>query len=336
MRESKALKLAFKAAAVEQPASADTLVPKGAVPSKKKQLFTQDKAETNKVPVDEDGSSGATFTIGANLKPEQEEALVKFLHANKEVFAWESDQLAGQHQKICLHPLPPPPSSSQGSAHTPPRPTSLPPRHRPTSLHRAAPPLSSQWRRPTSLHRAAPPPPSLVPSLHLPPSCRTTAPPPCRCPTSHHHAVASPPTTVPHHHLPSCIVAPLPTTAPHPPPRATTPPPTTTPHQELPPPRRPPRPPRRIRAAPAIPRPTDDGSELLLYMPPPNPMLFISMYPPDPVSPRPFRWLGSWWGWARSSTAINGDPFRPGYMASGSGWASFSSFLYWSRSMELV
>ena len=44
--------------------------PKGAAPAKKKQLFTQDKAETKQIPVDEDGSTNATFTIGANLEPE--------------------------------------------------------------------------------------------------------------------------------------------------------------------------------------------------------------------------------------------------------------------------
>ena len=60
----------------------ETPEPKWAAPAKKKQLFTQDKAETKHVPVDEYGSSGATFTIGANLEPEQEEALVKFLRAN--------------------------------------------------------------------------------------------------------------------------------------------------------------------------------------------------------------------------------------------------------------
>ena len=54
-------------------------------------MFTQDRAETKQVPVEEDGSSGATFTIGTNLDPELEEALVKFLRANKEVFSWEPD-----------------------------------------------------------------------------------------------------------------------------------------------------------------------------------------------------------------------------------------------------
>ena len=88
-----------------QPTSTDALEPKGAEPAKKKQLFTQDKAETKQVPVDEDGSTGATFTIGANLEPEQEEALVKFLRANKKVFAWEPDQLAGVPRDVIEHHL---------------------------------------------------------------------------------------------------------------------------------------------------------------------------------------------------------------------------------------
>ena len=68
-------------------------------------MFTQDKAETKQVPVDEDGSTNATFTIGANLEPEQEEALVGFLRANKKVFAWEPDQLAGIPRRIIKHHL---------------------------------------------------------------------------------------------------------------------------------------------------------------------------------------------------------------------------------------
>ena len=62
-------KLALKAAAAAQPTDTDTSNAKGAAPTKKKQFFTQDKAETKRVPVEEDGSSGATFTIGANLEP---------------------------------------------------------------------------------------------------------------------------------------------------------------------------------------------------------------------------------------------------------------------------
>ena len=100
-----ALKLAFKAAAVTQPADSDASEPKGAAPAKKKQLFIQDKAETKQVPVDEDGSTGATFTIGANLEPEQEEALVRFLRANKKVFAWEPSQLAGVSRDVIEHHL---------------------------------------------------------------------------------------------------------------------------------------------------------------------------------------------------------------------------------------
>ena len=90
-----ALKLALKVAAAAQPADADASKAKEAAPAKKKQLFTQDKAETKQVPVEEDGSSGATFTIGSDLDPNQEKALVKFLRSNKEVFAWEPKQLAG-------------------------------------------------------------------------------------------------------------------------------------------------------------------------------------------------------------------------------------------------
>ena len=70
------LKLAFKTAASARPADLETPEPKGAAPAKKKQLFTQDKAKTKQIPVDEYGSTNATFTIGANLEPEQEEALV--------------------------------------------------------------------------------------------------------------------------------------------------------------------------------------------------------------------------------------------------------------------
>ena len=75
------------------------------MPAKKKQLFTQDKAETKQVPVVEDGSTGATFSIGANLEPEQEEALVRFLRTNKKVFAWEPDQLAGVPREVIEHHL---------------------------------------------------------------------------------------------------------------------------------------------------------------------------------------------------------------------------------------
>ena len=64
------LKLTFKAAAAAQPADSDAPEPKGAASAKKKQLFTQDKAETKQILVDEDGSTDAAFTIGANLEPE--------------------------------------------------------------------------------------------------------------------------------------------------------------------------------------------------------------------------------------------------------------------------
>ena len=107
------LKLACRAAAAAYPADEAAPGAKGAAPAKKKQLFTQDRAETKQVPVEEDGSSGATFTIGANLDPDQEEALVKFLRANREVFAWEPKQLVGvprgvieHHLRVCPNVLP--------------------------------------------------------------------------------------------------------------------------------------------------------------------------------------------------------------------------------------
>ena len=99
------LKLAFKAAAVAQPTDSDASEPKGATPAKKKQLFTQDKEETKQVSINEDGSSGATFTIGAGLDPGQEEALVRFLHANKEIFAWEPNPLVGVPREVIQHHL---------------------------------------------------------------------------------------------------------------------------------------------------------------------------------------------------------------------------------------
>ena len=68
-------------------------------------MFTQDRPETKQVPVEEDGSSGATFTIGANLDPDQEKALVKFLRSNKEVFVWEPKQLAGVPRQVIEHHL---------------------------------------------------------------------------------------------------------------------------------------------------------------------------------------------------------------------------------------
>ena len=57
------------------------------------------------MPIEEDGSSRATFTISANLDPDQEEALVKFLRSNKEVFAWEPKQLAGVPREVIEHHL---------------------------------------------------------------------------------------------------------------------------------------------------------------------------------------------------------------------------------------
>ena len=57
------------------------------------------------MPVEEDGSLEATLTIGANLDHDQEEALVKFLRSNKDVFAWEPKQLEGVPREVIEHHL---------------------------------------------------------------------------------------------------------------------------------------------------------------------------------------------------------------------------------------
>ena len=91
----KALKLASRPQLRRAPTEEGAPEVLGAVPAKKKQLFSQDRAETKQVPIDKDGASGATFTIGANLAPDQENALVDFLRSNKPVFTWEPKDLAG-------------------------------------------------------------------------------------------------------------------------------------------------------------------------------------------------------------------------------------------------
>ncbi|XP_073367701.1 uncharacterized protein [Aegilops tauschii subsp. strangulata] len=103
-----ALKLAFKVAGPACPAGKTEPRVKGAAPTKKKQLFTQGQAKTKQIPVDEDGASGATFTISADLDPDPERALVDLLRENKEVFARQPQQLVGvprgvieHHRKVC-------------------------------------------------------------------------------------------------------------------------------------------------------------------------------------------------------------------------------------------
>jgi hypothetical protein len=100
-----ALKQAVKSVAAAQPGKEGAPEATGAAPTKKKQLFSQGRAETKQVPVDEDGRSGSTFTIGTGLPPDQEEALVCFLRANKEVFAWEAADLVGVPRGVIEHHL---------------------------------------------------------------------------------------------------------------------------------------------------------------------------------------------------------------------------------------
>ena len=100
-----AVKLAFKATAAPRPAEEGAPETPGDAPAEKKKMFSQDRAEMKQVPVDEDGGSGSTFTIGAGLPPDQEEALVRFLLANKDIFAWEPNQLVGVPREVIQHHL---------------------------------------------------------------------------------------------------------------------------------------------------------------------------------------------------------------------------------------
>ena len=109
-----ALKLAFRAAAAAQPGEEGAPEDPGAAPAKRKQLLSQDRAKTKQVSVDEDGALGDTFTIGASLPSDQEEALVSFWRKNKDVFAWETKDLfviprgrIEHHLRVCpnVHPV---------------------------------------------------------------------------------------------------------------------------------------------------------------------------------------------------------------------------------------
>ena len=64
-----ALMLASRAAAAAWPSKEGAPEAQGAAPAKKKQLFSQDRAETEQVQVDEDRVIGSTFTIGVGLSP---------------------------------------------------------------------------------------------------------------------------------------------------------------------------------------------------------------------------------------------------------------------------
>ena len=100
-----ALKLSFRATAAACPTDKAVSRTKGATPTKKKQLFTQGQAKTKQIPVDKDGAFRTTFTIGADLAPDQEKELVDFLRANREVFSWEPKQLAGVPTRVTEHHL---------------------------------------------------------------------------------------------------------------------------------------------------------------------------------------------------------------------------------------
>ena len=61
------LERAYKAAAASHPVDSDD-IDHPAAPPKKKQMFSQERAETKKISINADGT-GATLTIGAGLAP---------------------------------------------------------------------------------------------------------------------------------------------------------------------------------------------------------------------------------------------------------------------------
>ncbi|XP_073360136.1 uncharacterized protein [Aegilops tauschii subsp. strangulata] len=101
---ARALKLAYRAAATSRLDTEGTPGAPEAAPARKKHLFSKDHDETKKVPAD-DANSGPAFTIGAGLPPEQEQALVSFLRANKDVFTWKASDLVSVPREVIEHPL---------------------------------------------------------------------------------------------------------------------------------------------------------------------------------------------------------------------------------------
>ncbi|XP_073355035.1 uncharacterized protein [Aegilops tauschii subsp. strangulata] len=99
-----ALKLAHRAPTASRPDIEGTLRAPEAAPARKKQLFSQDRTETKRVPVDDD-NLGPAFTIGTGLPSNQEQALFRFLRANKGVFAWKVSDLVGDPREVIEHHL---------------------------------------------------------------------------------------------------------------------------------------------------------------------------------------------------------------------------------------
>ncbi|XBJ16017.1 hypothetical protein VPH35_007750 [Triticum aestivum] len=58
-----------------------------------------------------------------------------------------------------------------------------------------------------------------------------------------------------------------------------------------------------------------DGSELLLPRASPNPLVFISVEPPDPARPRPVRVVRLWWSDAKYRASWAGSPQQTSHAA---------------------
>ena len=67
-------------------------------------MFSQTRAETKKVPLNENGT-GPTVTIGVGLSPEMEGALIAFLQANHDMFAWSMADMTGVPREVIEHHL---------------------------------------------------------------------------------------------------------------------------------------------------------------------------------------------------------------------------------------
>jgi hypothetical protein len=51
------------------------------------------------------GDNSKTTTIGAGLDPKYEDALVSFLRANRDIFAWKPADMPGAHRQLIEHSL---------------------------------------------------------------------------------------------------------------------------------------------------------------------------------------------------------------------------------------
>jgi hypothetical protein len=80
----------------------------------RKEPYEEAKRDKEKIEIVADGGTKKVYlddmpdrvvTIGAHLKPEEEEKLIQFLNKNKDVFAWSAKDLQGVDRDIIEHTL---------------------------------------------------------------------------------------------------------------------------------------------------------------------------------------------------------------------------------------